>query len=204
MENQSPIEIRITHPAFLKLKYFIEECETEVSGFGKVRVVKVEEETTPAWGKEQIVQDQYLEIYDLEILTQQVSGVHSTIEEEDLAKFLYEKQKKGESVADYKVWWHSHVDMAAFFSGTDTGTIDGSTEFPYLISIVGNKAGELKVRFDLYSPLRLTFADVELKVGQHEDEALRKVCKSEIKKKVKTNGFRNLFGTGGKFWGDRT
>jgi proteasome lid subunit RPN8/RPN11 len=186
-----PIEITITTEAFLKFRYFIEECPTEVSGFGRVRVVH--NDRGHSWEKDlQDLPESYLQIYDIEILSQQASGAHSTIDEEVLAKFNYEKLSNGESLEDYKVWWHSHADMQAYFSGTDTGTIESSTEFDYLISLVGNKAGDMKARLDFHKPFRMTFDDLTIKVEPPTDERIRKLCKEELSKKV--NKRKSFFG----------
>ena len=193
------MKIHITDEAFLKLRYFIDGCKTELSGFGKIRelsVVKVEntedydeyddvprykffkpKRTLPA-----------LEIYDIELMPQEAGMAHATISEETLAKFLFEKTQKGESVKDYKVWWHSHVHMQAFFSMTDDNTINGSTEFPYLVSIVGNKQGDMNARVDFFKPYRDT-QDVQLIRQTIENKKLRTFCASEIKRCVKEAKF---------------
>ena len=160
------IKIKISENAYQKLKYFTKECDTEISGLGKV----IERE------------DDFL-IYDIEIFKQTVSGASSDLDEEELVKFLSEKLAKNESVKDYKVWWHSHVYMGAFFSSIDDTTIDLSTEFPYLISIVINKHEEMQVRFDLYKPIRLSlYSSVEIELDNNEE--IKESCKQEIKEKV--------------------
>lgn len=178
----------MTNEAYLKMRYFVEECETEISGFGKVRPVTMEADDSDKpgyFGFRTEKEETALEIYDIEILPQIVSGVHATISTETLAKFLHEKMKKGESTADYKVWWHSHVDMEAYFSGTDVNTINGSTEFPYLISIVTNKRGDIRARFDMYEPNPF-MANVDIEVQQAEDKDIRNWCRRQIRSKVKT------------------
>jgi proteasome lid subunit RPN8/RPN11 len=196
------MKIEITNKAFLKLRYFITECPTEISGFGKVREIEreVTQETEeeiedPKWwnkskwkfnksagtisGPEKI-----LEIYDIEILPQVVSGVHATMSDETLQKFLFDKMKRGQSTKDYKVWWHSHCDMDAYFSVVDTTTIERSTEFPYLISIVGNHAGKMVCRLDVHKPMPMQM-DFELVVQKPVDEEIRKWVAKQIKQKVK-------------------
>lgn len=161
------MKIKIKRKAYLKLKYFIQECDSEISGFGKIRKRRGE-----------------FEVYDIEVLAQTVSGVHATIKPEDLVKFMTEKMQGGQSTEDYKVWWHSHVNMQVFFSTTDVQTIDESTEFPYLVSIVGNKKEEYKARVDVYEPLRMT-EEVELEIEGLEDNKLKEECAEEVKEKVK-------------------
>jgi hypothetical protein len=193
------MEIYITTTAWLKLKYYISECEREISGFGKVRFIeeseiledKEEKEYNSlgyqVYNKNSFFEEKrsVLQIYDIEILPQTVSEAHATIDQSTLAQFLTEKIRKNEKVEDYRVWWHSHATMEAFFSATDTNTIAGSTEFPYLVSIVGNHANSFQTRLDIFKPFRMTFEDITLKVEHDDNEELRAQCKKEIAKKVK-------------------
>ncbi len=162
-------KIKITREAYLKLRYYTECCDTEISGLGKVR-------ETP----------EGFEIYSIEILNQDVSFAHSSLNDEDLAKFLQEKLKTNEKISDYKVWWHSHVYMDSYFSPIDDRTIDGSTEFPYMISIVTNKMKKDLIRLDLHKPFRLTIPIEKLEIILEEDEHLKNQCLKEIEEKVKT------------------
>ena len=161
------IKVKITKEARLKLRYYTENCPTEISGLGKVR-------ERPG----------FLEIYDIEIFEQVVSSAHSDLDPDSLAKFLHEKYTAGESTKDYKVWWHSHVNMEAYFSSIDDYTINNSSEFPYLISIVTNKRGEIRARIDMQQPLSLTFP-VELETLLEDDNKLREKCKIEVYEKVR-------------------
>ena len=162
------MKLQITSDAYTKLWYFIRECDSEITGFGKVR-------------KQTIDDEDILEIYDIEIFQQEVSGTHATLDDEALATFLADKVRNGEDIASYRVWWHSHVNMEAFFSSIDTGTIELSREFPYLISIVGNKPGQFKSRIDIFQPLRFT-QDLTLEIS--DDENLLEWVKEEIAQKV--------------------
>jgi len=185
------IEVKMTFKAYLKMRYYIEGCDSEISGLGKVREVLIEQENTvkefdyaddsPA----DIENEAYLEIYDVEILPQSVSQVHSSIDQDTLAKFLFNKLKQGRKVEDYKVWWHSHNDMDSFFSAGDIDTIQNSTEFPYLISIVSNQEGDIKSRLDVFKPVRLA-TEIDIQIEDMEDDNLRKLCQKQIQQKIKT------------------
>ena len=171
------MKITMTHQAYQKLWYFIRECDQEISGFGKVRDI------TPVNAAGDPESVQVLEIYDIETFPQEVSGTHATIDDEALALFLTEKVANDEDVSEYRVWWHSHVNMQAFFSAVDTGTIDQSKEFPYLISIVGNKRQEFKTRLDIFQPLRFT-QDTTFEVTGQDNEDLLNHVRDEIAQKV--------------------
>lgn len=189
------MKIKITNEAYQKLKYFILSCDTEIAGLGKVSEIEIEQECDEyngmGYGSDLHKKTESvpaLLIHDIEILPQKVTGVHATLDEDALAKFLTNKIKSGEDVSEYKVWWHSHVDMEAYFSHIDKATIEESTEFPYLISIVGNKKMEFETRIDIFKPLRITLPAV-LDVEHAGDKKIEAWCKKEIEEKVESERF---------------
>jgi hypothetical protein len=191
------MNLYITAYAKKKMGYYVSQCPDEISGLGKVTAVKA------AGGETQFI------VHDLEIFDQVVSSAHSTIEQETLAKFLFDKMKAGEKkLSEYRFWWHSHAAMSVFFSGTDTGTIDASTEFPWLISLVTNHKHEMKARFDLFDPIRHKVEDLNIITLEGEDLELKDLCKKEITEKVKTrqssgynyDGKKREKGWGKKWW----
>jgi len=165
--------IKITENAYLKMRYFTEHCDKEISGLGKVKYINNE-----------------LVIYDAEIFTQNVSSIHSTLDVDTLAIFLNEKITQKENTKDYKVWFHSHANMKAYFSQTDIDTIDQSTEFDYLISIVMNKYEENEARLDIFRPARLTIP-LKLQILLEDNKKIEKQCIKEIKEKVKISTFKD-------------
>lgn len=174
------LKIKITEEAYQKLRYFTLECDFEISGLGKVMELE----------------DVFI-IYDIEILKQTVSRAHSSLDINDLAKFLNEKLIKKENIKDYKVWWHSHDNMDAYFSPIDDSTIELSTEFLYLISVVMNKREEMQARLDIFKPIRLTLP-ISVEVSLDDDEKIRKSCQQEITKKVSTWLFKKSISKGKK------
>lgn len=136
----------ITYEAAEKIRQFTALCPDEISGIGQV-----------------VMENGQLVVLDVDIFRQTVSAAHSTIEIEALAEFQSDIVKKGGSMKDYKLWWHSHANMNVFFSGTDTDTIENSSEFPYLVSLVVNKKGDAKARLDYYVPIHGT-QDLEVEV----------------------------------------
>lgn len=163
-------KLYLTAHAHRKLKYFVNLCPQEISGFGKLEIQVIEGV-------------KYFMMTDLEIFKQVCTSAHSTIDDDAMGKFLYDMTVKGEDLSKWKIWWHSHAKMKAFFSGTDTGTIDQSTEFPYLISLVSNHEGELVSRLDVFDPIR-HHVDLQVEVLQDEDDELKALCQKEIDEKV--------------------
>lgn len=164
----SQLKVELTAYAWEKMRHYVDGCKGEVSGLGKIEVGE----------------DGQLIITDCTIFEQKVSSAHSNIETEALAKFQVEMIQKGEDLGKWKLWWHSHATMAVFWSGTDTGTIDTSTEFEYMVSLVTNHNHDIKCRVDLFRPLRMTEDDVDVYIQESEDAELKAQCDAEIKAKV--------------------
>jgi proteasome lid subunit RPN8/RPN11 len=73
-------------------------------------------------------------------LPKQVNGPTSTdIDQEDVSRILFESRADKGAL---NFWWHSHVDMGAFWSGTDMATIKQFGGKGWLLASVFNKRGE--------------------------------------------------------------
>lgn len=150
-----------------KLNAYVMSVNTEIAGMGKATV-------NPNGD---------IVMVDLAIYEQIVTGGTADLSSEALAKFQTELIQKGESPKDWIVWWHSHANMAAYFSDTDTGTIESSTEYQYLVSLVVNRRRERKARLDLYQPFRFTKDNLEIIVGTTQDTIPDEIL-AEVKQKV--------------------
>lgn len=156
----------ITHDAWVKMRGFIDLCPDEISGLGKVEMVEGEFYVT-----------------DIAIFTQVVSPTHSDIPTKALAQFQVELIRKGENPADWWCWWHSHAKMKPFFSETDKTTVEYSTDFDMLLSIVSNHAHEFYAQFDMHRPVRIT-QGVKVEVLEEENEEVAAWCQAEYAAKV--------------------
>ncbi len=133
----------IKYKAALKMKYYVESVDAEISGVGKTKMV----------GDDIFVED-------IIIFKQKCSGTHTDLDQADEAKVMYEREQSGESSKDWNLWWHSHNTMDVFWSGVDEKNIkEQANNGGYLLSIVTNNKGEYKTRFDIFpkdmSPLRI-------------------------------------------------
>lgn len=168
------MKAQLSHKAWMKMKAYVDLCEFEISGLGKVEII-----------------DGDMVVTDVAIFEQTVSAAHSDISGASLAKFQTELIKKGESPKAWFLWWHSHAKMSTFFSGTDTSTIDSSTDFPMMLSIVTNHQHEFSARFDLYRPLRMTQI-LKVEILEEEDDETTEACRKEIAKKVSVPEIKNV------------
>lgn len=164
------MKLHITRGAWDKIMAYTMLCPDEISGLGKVNI-------SGAPGEEVMI------VSDVAIFRQSVSGAHSTIPTAALAEFQTERVQAGESMREWCFWWHSHATMDVFFSQTDTNTIEGSTEFPYLVSLVVNKKRQHKARLDVHSPVHM-FLELEVEVLEETNEEVKTLCQAEIDAKV--------------------
>jgi len=178
------MKINIERKAWDKIRAYVNNCDCEIGGLGKV--------TTD--GEDFFVSD-------AEIFTQTVTPTHVDMTAETLAIFQMEKLKKKESLVDYKFWWHSHAKMGTFFSSTDTDTINNSREFPWLVSFVTNHKHEMSARVDIYHPVHMYIDKVTVVVVDEIDQTIIDNCIAEIAEKVtfpvvpavREFGFKNSF-----------
>ena len=114
-----------------KMKHLVMSTPTEISWVGEV-------EGDPRAA---------LKVTNLHIMRQKVSC--ATFEEEDNA-FVDLKSRIGEAVYKIRAHGHSHVNMGVTPSGTDQkDTVDNwkALEVPFLIRMIANKQGALRVDF---------------------------------------------------------
>lgn len=168
------LTVRIMAHAFDRLQTFITECPHEVGGYARV-----------------LDKGDHLLITDIEIAHQEAGAAHTTIEGEDEARFMEEViLARDDEPKNWRGWWHSHVRMAAYFSlHEDVPTINKRKEqlpsLPWQVSIVGNKHGEFRARFDLYEPKRLTIDNLSLEIVFGHGEALGAQIREEIKTHIR-------------------
>lgn len=162
----------ITAEVEAKLNAYVMAVDTEIAGMGKVKVSDAGD----------------IMLLDVAIYDQVVTGGTADLSTEALAKFQTELIKAGESPEDWVLWWHSHAGMQAFFSGTDTSTIESSTEYQYLVSLVVNRRRERKARLDLYHPFRFTQDNLAIIVGT-ANEVIPEEIRAEVEAKVKVKTY---------------
>lgn len=159
-------EIHISNEAFNKVHAYADLCNNEISALGSV-----------------VITNGIILIEDVYLFDQIVTGSSTELSQESVANFICEYIKMGKDPANLKFWWHSHVNMNVFWSGTDTATIERFAPSDWFISMVSNKRGEYKIRLDIHNPLRLVFDDIPL--IRECDKSNYKDIRSEIDKKVK-------------------
>jgi len=120
----------------LKMKYYIDSTNLEISGIGKSH----------------FDEDNNIVIDDIIIYKQKCTGSTTKLDTDDVAKVQFEQLKNGEDSGVWNVWWHSHANMSVFWSTTDEDNIcaQANNSGLYMVSIVSNKKGDYKTRFDIF------------------------------------------------------
>ncbi len=156
---------------------YIHACPVEVNGFGYVT------QTGPL--------DFY--VYNILILEQEASMASVNVSESVLHRHLLEMVREGRSTGDMRFQWHSHVNMEAYFSSTDTANIEAYAR-GWMLSLVANKRGEFEARLDVFEPFRV-WSPLKVCVEIPPDVDLLAQAREDISQKVRSPG---------RLWSTRT
>lgn len=116
------MKINIPYQIYEKIMFWVDKADFEVSGFGKCLFD----------GKE-------FQVVSAVLLKQEGGAAHTDIDAESLSRVQYQLR---EEPGQLKFWWHSHVDMPTFMSGTDRDTIRELGANGWALASVFNKKHE--------------------------------------------------------------
>lgn len=117
-------EIFIDPKIYSKIMFWVQKATGEVSGLGKVQFIEDKIVVTDA------------------ILIEQENGASSTeLDADAVTKAMYEMR---DIPGHLNFWWHSHVDMAVFWSGTDHQTIQQLGGAGWVLATVFNKREQMR------------------------------------------------------------
>jgi len=114
-------------------------------------------------------------VQDPVIMKQRITAGNTHLDKKELAKYYTKTAIKHKDHEFRFCWWHSHHTMGAFWSGTDTNTIDEYSDGDFSFALVVNLKEEYKFRVSVWKPIE-SHEDVELTILNNE----RKVNKSII------------------------
>jgi hypothetical protein len=112
-----------------KIMYWVNKSSDEVSGFGTLTFA-----------------DNTFRLEEVFLLDQKVGGAHTDIDAESLSKLEYKcfsEKVKG----NLNFWWHSHVKMDVFWSGTDKATIEELGKNGWILASVFNQKDEVRTAY---------------------------------------------------------
>ena len=119
------------------------------------------------------------QIKDPQIIKQEVSSALCELDKTELAQYYSKMEIKYKKHNMRFCWWHSHAKMGAFWSGTDTNTIDEYEDGDLSFALVVNVKEEYKCRVSVWKPW-VMHEDVELSVISKADG------KYKIPRKIET------------------
>jgi len=174
------MKIYITTQAYLKLKYYTQAVEGEISGLGTGHKIDLNN----------------VLIDNIYCFKQESSATATDLDKADVANFYQKMQNDGKDISEIRVWWHSHGKMEAYFSATDDETIKNSFQCDnFLISVVINRELTMKGRVDIFEPFKYELnANVEILL---EDTKLKTEIDKEVEEKVNV-GFSYNFSKNNK------
>lgn len=126
------MKIYLNEKVHKKVMHWINKTHHEVSGFGLTEIVKVNEEPCCF-------------VREVFLLEQEVGGAHTDIDAKSLGKLMHHVLKD-ENLRKFQLnwWWHSHVNMNVFWSGTDRETIESIGKNGLCVASVFNKKNEVR------------------------------------------------------------
>jgi hypothetical protein len=138
------LKVEIDDLVFHKIMHWINKEDFECSGLGKI-VVDHERNV--------------VRVVDAILLKQKNDSSASEIDGQAICRAMHEFRQR-ETPGELKWWWHSHVDMGVFWSGTDHAAIKclggGDTESPsWFLATVFNQRREMLSAYVQNRPVKL-------------------------------------------------
>lgn len=119
------MKVYILPEVYAEIMHYVHKSDVEISGVGRVK--------RDAQGN--------LVVCKVYLPKQENAATSTDIDQDDMGRILYESRN---DEGDLNFWWHSHVNMGAFWSGTDMATIKQFGGNGYLVSTVFNKKYEYR------------------------------------------------------------
>lgn len=112
-----------------KIKFWVDKSNIEISGLGKCK-----------WNASL----QAFHVTKVYLLDQENTSTTTDLDPQAVAKLMYESR---EDEGFLNFWWHSHVNMGVFWSGTDMSTMKQIAGNGMVLATVFNKKGEHRTAY---------------------------------------------------------
>lgn len=123
--SMTEYKINMDNMVYQKIMHWVDKAVGEVSGLGKLTLNK---------------STGLIEIRSAILLKQENTGTTTDIDAQSIAKAMYELRNEP---GHLNFWWHSHVNMDVFWSGTDLDTIREIGNQGFVVATVFNKKREM-------------------------------------------------------------
>jgi hypothetical protein len=159
--GQDSMLIEIDPMVFYKIMHWINKEDYECSGLG---MVEIDHERNT------------FRIVDAVLLQQENTSATTELDGHDIGRAMHEFRQR-ETPGMLKWWWHSHVNMDVFWSGTDKAAIKclggGDTETSsWFIATVFNKRQNMLSAFVQNRPIKLVQTGIKTAVRQRISKEL--------------------------------
>lgn len=135
-------KVVIDEMVYQKIMHWVNKSQYEVSGLGKV-----------------VVENGVVRVVSAHLLPQKNSHTTTDIEGADVGKLMFlTKDEPGE----LRFWWHSHVNMQVFWSGTDMATINELGANGWFVHTVFNKRQETRTAISMGDPFPAIIDNIQL------------------------------------------
>lgn len=159
--------IKIDYLVHQKVMHWVLNTDKEISGLGKI-----------------IKEGDSFRVIDAILLPQRNTQSTTDIEPEDVGKAMFELR---ETPGELRWWWHSHVNMGTFWSGTDDDTMEKLSAPGWFIHSVFNKQWNVRTAFQMGKPFNYRIDEIPLNVNHPNISAEMKALWDEEVKKNVTN-----------------
>lgn len=173
------MRIIIRPEVYTQIDYYVQNSDIEVSGLGRIK--KHDDGT--------------LEVVKVYLVEQENSAATTDLDGNAVASLMYQT-REDEGMLNF--WWHSHVNMDVFWSGTDMDTIHQIGANGFVLATVFNKKREMRSAYyqgPMHEHFPPVFVDeipttiMQLPTAEQE-KAWAKELKEKAKPKVIYNTWR--------------
>jgi hypothetical protein len=127
------IKLVISELAYKKVQHWVHKADKEVSGFGTTSITRDDDGSYRVY------------VHDAFLLDQEVGAAHTDIDAKSLGKLMHKIVANPDTRhLSLNWWWHSHVRMNTFWSGTDTETIKSIGKNGLCVASVFNQLGSIR------------------------------------------------------------
>ena len=130
VDHSTNMKVILSAEVHAKVMTWVKHCAYECSGLGKVK---------------RLGNGVFL-VTEAILLKQTGDAVSTRLDPADIGKVMYETR---DSEGELNWWWHSHVNMPTFWSGTDTKSINELSDGGYCLATVFNKSGSMLSAFEM-------------------------------------------------------
>jgi hypothetical protein len=147
------LNLIVEDEVYQKVMHWVNKSNFEVSGLGNI-VFEPETNT--------------LRVIDAILLKQENTSTTTDIDPSAINKAMFDLRN---APGELKWWWHSHVNMPVFWSGTDIATIKQLGGGGWFAATVFNKKQEMLSGFCQANPVRMLVPKIPDQVERYVDAA---------------------------------